>query len=114
MFINQGVNLAFAFNHAEAARAFAEAARLDPNAAMAFWGHAFVLGPNINAPMSPDEEPKAFELAQKAVSLKVKVSPRERLYIDAIAARYTGKADDRVRGRQGLRRRDGTPHRRVP
>src|SRR5687768_10938042 len=30
-FVNQGVNLAYAFNHAEAARAFAEAARLDPD-----------------------------------------------------------------------------------
>ena len=31
-FINQGLNLAYAFNHAEARRAFREAARLDPNA----------------------------------------------------------------------------------
>ena len=34
-FINQGLNLAYAFNHAEARRAFREAARLDPNLAMA-------------------------------------------------------------------------------
>ena len=95
LFINQGVNLAFAFNHAEAARAFAEAARLDPNLAMAYWGHALVLGPNINAPMSPEDEPKAYELAQKAVALKGKATPRERMYIDAVAARYTGGADDR-------------------
>jgi tetratricopeptide (TPR) repeat protein len=100
LFINQGVNLAYAFNHAEAARAFAEAARLDPNAAMAYWGHALVLGPNINAPMNPDDEPKAFELAQKAVALKSKVSPRERAYIDAVAARYTGRPDDRQKADQ--------------
>ena len=30
LFMNQGLNLAYGFNHAEAARAFAEAARLDP------------------------------------------------------------------------------------
>ena len=48
-FINQGLNLAYAFNHAEARRAFREAARLDPNLAMAHWGQALVLGPNINA-----------------------------------------------------------------
>ena len=95
LFINQGVNLAYAFNHAEAARAFAEAARLDPDLAMAYWGHALVLGPNINAPMSPEDEPKAFELAQKAVALKQKASRRERAYIDAVAARYTGRAEDR-------------------
>ena len=52
LFINQGLNLAYGFNHAEAARAFAEAARLDPEAAMAYWGQALVLGPNINAPMN--------------------------------------------------------------
>jgi tetratricopeptide (TPR) repeat protein len=97
LFINQGLNLAFAFNHAEAARAFAEAARLDPESAMAYWGHALVLGPNINAPMTPDDEPKAYALAQKAVALKSKVTPREQAYIDAIAARYTGRPEDRVK-----------------
>ena len=51
LFMNQGLNLTFGFNHAEAARAFAEAARLDPALAMAYWGQALVLGPNINAPM---------------------------------------------------------------
>ena len=47
-FINQGLNLAYAFNHAEARRAFREAARLEPSLAMAHWGQALVLGPNIN------------------------------------------------------------------
>jgi tetratricopeptide (TPR) repeat protein len=96
LFINQGVNLTYGFNHAEAARAFAEAARLDPTLAMAYWGQALVLGPNINAPMSPDDEPKALALVQKAITLKDGASPRERAYIDALAARYTGKADDRA------------------
>src|SRR6185436_1887541 len=49
LFVNQGMNLAFGFNHAEAGRAFKEAARLDPGCAMAYWGQALVLGPNINA-----------------------------------------------------------------
>lgn len=97
LFINQGVNLAYAFNHAESGRAFAEAARLDPNLAIAYWGQALVLGPNINAPMDPENEPKAFELVQKAIALKPSASPRERAYIDALAARYTAKAEDRAR-----------------
>ncbi len=96
LFINQGVNLAFGFNHAEAARSFKEAARLDPNCAMAYWGQAIVLGPNINVAMNPDDEPKAYEMAQKALSLRSKASPRERAYIDAVARRYTGKAADRA------------------
>ena len=91
LFMNQGLNLTYGFNHAEAGRAFAEAARLDPSLAMAYWGQALVLGPNINAPMAPDAEPKALALLQKAVALKGKATPRERAYIDALAARYTGK-----------------------
>lgn len=96
LFVNQGVNLAYGFNHAEAARAFREAARLDPDCAMAYWGEALVLGPNINAAMSPEDEPKAYELAQKAVKLKAKAAPRERDLIDAVAQRYSGKAEDRA------------------
>jgi tetratricopeptide (TPR) repeat protein len=95
-FINQGINLTYGFNHAEAARAFAEAARLDPACAMAYWGQALVLGPNINAAMNPEDEPKALELVRKAVSLQKGVTPREREYIDALASRYTGKAADRA------------------
>jgi tetratricopeptide (TPR) repeat protein len=94
-FVNQGVNLTYGFNHAEAGRAFAEAARLDPSCAMAYWGQALVLGPNINAAMNADDEPKAHELVQKALSLKARATARERDYIDALATRYTGKAADR-------------------
>ena len=94
--MNQGLNLAYGFNHAEAGRAFAEAARLDPNLAMAHWGMALVLGPNINAPMAPEEEPKALAHLKQAQALKSKASQRERDFIDALAARYTGKADDRA------------------
>jgi tetratricopeptide (TPR) repeat protein len=95
LFINQGLNLSYAFNHAEARRAFREAARLDPDLAMAYWGQALVLGPNINAAMEPNEEPNAYELIQKALSLKSKATARERAYIDALASRYSGKAEDR-------------------
>jgi tetratricopeptide (TPR) repeat protein len=94
-FINQGLNLAYGFNHAEAGRAFAEAARLDPACAMAFWGQALVLGPNINAQMNAEDEPKAYELVQKAIALKSAASEKEQGYIDALASRYTGKPADR-------------------
>jgi tetratricopeptide (TPR) repeat protein len=95
-FMNQGLNLAYAFNHAEARRAFREAARLDPSLAMAYWGQALVLGPNINAAMEPNEEPHAYELVQKAVALRGTASARERALIDALAKRYSGSADRRT------------------
>jgi tetratricopeptide (TPR) repeat protein len=95
-FINQGLNLTYGFNHAEAGRAFAEAARLDPSCAMAYWGQALVLGPNINAAMNADDEPRALELVRKAGALAARATPRERDYIAAIARRYTGNAADRA------------------
>ena len=95
LFMNQGFNLSYAFNHAEAGRAYREAERLDPNLAIAYWGEALALGPNINAPMDPANEPKALEVIQKAISLKTKASPREQALIDALTQRYSGRAEDR-------------------
>ena len=91
LFFNQGLTLTFGFNHREAARSFREVARLDPDCAMAYWGQALVLGPNINMPMPPSAEPQAYELIQKAVALKAKASERERAYIDALAKRYSNE-----------------------
>jgi tetratricopeptide (TPR) repeat protein len=65
---------------------------------MAYWGQALVLGPNINAAMAPDDEPKALALVEKAASLARGVTARERDYIDALAGRYTGKPDGRQAG----------------
>lgn len=98
LFINQGVNLAYGFNHAEAGRSFREAARLDPECAMAYWGQSLVLGPNINAPMNPDDEDEAYALVQKALELSSEVSEREQAYIEALAKRYSGDPEERVAG----------------
>ena len=94
-YINQGLNLSYAFNHAEGGRAFREAARLDPSLAMAYWGQALVLGPNINAMMKQEDEMPALELVQKAASLMAKAPPRERALISALEKRYTGKPGQR-------------------
>ncbi len=101
LYINQGVNLSYAFNHAEAGRSFREAARLDPDLAMAYWGQALVLGPNINAPMNPDDEGPALRLVQEARSRTAAASAKERALIDALGKRYTGdpvarQANDRA------------------
>ena len=91
LFINQGMMLTYGFNHAEATRSFREAARLDPNCAMAYWGMALVLGPNINMAMAPEAEPQAYELIQQAIARKKYVTEKEQAYIDALTARYSGE-----------------------
>ncbi len=95
-FVNQGLNLAYGFNHAEAGRAFREAARLDSTCAMAYWGQSLVLGPNINAPMDPADEPKARALADHAMRRRRHASARERSLIEALDKRYRGDAAARV------------------
>ena len=94
-FFDQGVNLLFGFNHAEAIRSFREAARLDPDCAMCWWGVAFALGPNINLPMPDDAVAPAWQALQRARALASHASPEEQAWIAALAARYSAdpKAD---------------------
>ena len=80
-FFNQGLRLAYAFNHAEALRAFRKARTLDPDCAMCYWGEALVMGPNINAPMDGASVTPAFEAAGKAMAAAAKATPKERALI---------------------------------
>ncbi|MFS8071231.1 MAG: hypothetical protein ACMG6S_33095, partial [Byssovorax sp.] len=77
-YFDQGLTLAYGFNHAEAERSFLEAARLDPSCALCFWGAALVLGPNINMPMSDADVPRAYAHLQRARAIAPLASPRER------------------------------------
>ena len=88
-YFDQGLRLAWNFNHAEAQHAFQKAQKLDPNCAMCYWGEAYVLGPNINVPMDPGASAPAAAAAAKAKSLAAKASPREQALIAAINARYS-------------------------
>jgi tetratricopeptide (TPR) repeat protein len=88
-YFDQGLALSFGFNHDGAIDAFREAARLDPDCAMCWWGIAFAAGPNINAPMGPDGAKLAYESAQQAAKLASHASPVERDWIAAIGKRYS-------------------------
>jgi hypothetical protein len=94
-YVNQGMRLAFGFNHAEAQRAFQAAQRARPDCAMCFWGEALVLGPNINAPMGPRRTRPRSPRSRRATELKAKAGARDRALIDALAKRYSAdpKAD---------------------
>lgn len=88
-YFDQGLRLTYAFNHAEALRAFREAQRHDPNCALCYWGEAFVLGPNINAPMDAAASNPAVKAIAKAKTLAHHASKREQALIDALARRYS-------------------------
>ncbi|MFQ5349824.1 MAG: hypothetical protein ACE5EG_05210 [Thermoanaerobaculia bacterium] len=91
LFFDQGLRLTYGFNHSEALRAFKEAARLDPRNAMAYWGWALVLGPNLNLPMVPDLAGQAYQAIRQAMALRERVSAREVAYIEAMAKRYSSE-----------------------
>ena len=87
-YFDQGLVLAYGFNHAEAARSFRQATKLDPNCAMCYWGLAYVLGPNINAAMEDDNVPEAYQAMNKALTLASNSSEKEQAYIKALSTRY--------------------------
>jgi tetratricopeptide (TPR) repeat protein len=95
-YFDQGMVLAFAFNHAESIRSFKAAQTLDPDCGMCFWGEALAIGPNINVTskgkviMSAAERVAAFSAITKALALATKTTPREQAYIEALAERYNG------------------------
>jgi hypothetical protein len=101
-YFDQGLRLAYGFNHDEARRAFREAQHRDPDCAMCYWGEALVLGPNINLPMPEEAVAPAFAAVQKAQTLasstKRPITAHERALITALVVRYAPdpKADRAV------------------
>jgi tetratricopeptide (TPR) repeat protein len=87
-YFDQGLTLSYAFNHAESIRSFRQAAAIDPDCAMCYWGVAYALGPNINAPITPEAAKDAFDAIGQARQRAAKASPKERAYIEALAKRY--------------------------
>jgi tetratricopeptide (TPR) repeat protein len=88
-YFDQGLAWFHGFHHGAAIRSFQEAARIDPECAMAHWGIALANGPHINVPMVP---PPAAEQAWQALTQAQKFAPKatpvERDLIAALATRY--------------------------
>ena len=98
-YFDQGMVLAFGFNHAESIRSFRAAQTLDPGCAMCFWGEALATGPNINvtsngkAIMTPAERADARAAIDQALAFTDGLTPKERDWIRALDQRYDGQAD---------------------
>lgn len=90
-YFDQGLRLAYGFNHAEARRAFRKAQKLDPECAMCFWGEALVLGPHVNMGMIDEAVAPAWEALTKAKALASHATPKERALIEALSHRYAEK-----------------------
>ena len=99
-FINQGVGQLHGFWFFEAERSFRQAAALDPNCAIAYWGMAMA---NI------ENEKRAKGFIAEADKRKAGASERERLYIEAFHSYFmapTEKGKDRNKDRNEKLTRD--------
>ena len=88
-YFDQGLRLAYGFNHAEAIRAFKAAQDIDPSCAMCFWGEAWALGPNINLLMPDQDIAPALAAVRRASELSGGAKPHEKALITALGVRYS-------------------------
>ena len=95
-YFEQGLALVYGFNHDEARRSFREAARLDPDCAMAFWGIAHTLGTNYNVPGAKEQNEAGTQAIAIARSLSARASEMERALIEATSLRFPTPAPDSV------------------
>ncbi len=83
-FVTQGVAQLHGFWYFEAERSFRQAAAIDPECAMAYWGMAMANRSNEN---------RAKGFLEEAVKLKGKMTRREQLYIDSLDAYFKAAVD---------------------
>lgn len=88
-YFDQGLTLMYAFNHDAAYWSFLRASEVDPEMAMAYWGMAIALGPNINMDITPDRQKAAYNAIQKALTLTKNITENERDYIQTLSLRYS-------------------------
>lgn len=87
-YFNQGLAWLHGFNYPAALRSFTEAAKLDPECAMAHWGVALAAGPHLN---NMGVSPAMAELARNELALARRASHAsavERALVDALDHRY--------------------------
>src|SRR6516225_10726725 len=75
------------FWYVRALERFSQVAMDDPKCAMAYWGAAMTYNHPFWDPPTPADERAAWALVQKGMSAQ-EASPREKLYLAAVAALY--------------------------
>jgi len=90
-FFDQGLRLAWGFYFPESIASFQEAARMDPDHPMHFWGMAYAMGPNPNsryARMPDDPKGEGLKAIKKALDRIDRATPLEAKLIRALHVLY--------------------------
>jgi peroxiredoxin len=85
-FIDQGVAQLHSFYYFESERSFRQAAKIDPDCAMAYWGMAMA---NVH------NSKRASDFLKEARKRAASISRRETLYLEALEAFYKPGANDK-------------------
>ena len=110
-FINQGLGQMHGFWFYESERSFRQAAALDPDCAIAYWGMAYA---NVPVPgFYSGNEKRAKGFIKEAVARRDKASKREQMYIDALNNVLEHRRQETQRTRRDLRSRAGKDSLRV-
>jgi tetratricopeptide (TPR) repeat protein len=95
LWFDRGLVWTYSYNHELAIECFQKALEHDSDFAMAHWGIAYANGPNYNFEwwmMDPATKAKslgtAYDSTQAALALADRVTPPERVLIEALPARY--------------------------
>ncbi len=92
-YVLQGLNFLYAFQYGEALQAFQQAAKLDPDCTMAWWGIATANGPHINDPsVSTEHARAALNALQQAQRSLTRATPLEQALLHAAEKRFAAPA----------------------
>lgn len=88
-YFNQGINMYYAFHTIESIASFEKATRFDSTCAMAWYGRALSLGPNINFGNGYRSPMDAWQCADKSRQYMSTGTPLEKALIEALQQRYS-------------------------
>jgi tetratricopeptide (TPR) repeat protein len=104
--IDRGLFFYYAYNGEAAVASFTQAATIDPQLSMAYWGIALASGPDLNTPINQERFAAGARAIAQAVALESGASAQERSMIDVMALRYKGTfanwRDDDAAYRRGM------------
>ncbi|KAI0849483.1 TPR domain protein [Daldinia vernicosa] len=93
--VNRGLIWSYAFNHEESVKCFERAIACDSNCVLAYWGLAYVLGPNYNKPWEYFDETefenvmrRTHSVVEQAKARLDKALPVEKALVEALKFRY--------------------------
>lgn len=96
-YFDQGLNMYYSYHMRESVASFREAARLDPQNAMAYWGQALAMGPYYNAAHSYTKPAEIPEVLARMNEAAAGATNKEQKLIKAMNTRYSDSPGDAER-----------------